>query len=360
MSRQTKWLWALGGFLLLGWLVILSPELGQARAIERKLEANARRALATAGESWAEVHARGRTLVLSGLAPSEAARASVRALAAGSSGAQLAGLWGGVGRLEDRTALIPFESPYRLTITRTLLGGVAIEGGAPDPYTRERIVSRAHELFPSGVTDKVRLARGAPDGADWAGAARFALDQLAELREGTARLEDVAFRLDGEAVDRATALRVERAVKRPPAPFAGVSMVKPAAKPAALWDPKGPALEGRGPCQELFEQLLREGAVRFDPGGPALAPESAAILDRLAGAAQRCGGFDLSIEVHVAGTGNRAADEALSYGRAQGLLEGLAARGVARARMVAEGLGALAGAGEAGRVAIKAIGKERL
>lgn len=68
------------------------------------------------------------------------------------------------------------------------------------------------------VEDRMQLANGAP-AAYWQGMARLALDSLAELDTGEARLHDTRVRLRGVSMETATRARVSADIANVTAPF---------------------------------------------------------------------------------------------------------------------------------------------
>ncbi|MEI8147227.1 MAG: BON domain-containing protein, partial [Alphaproteobacteria bacterium] len=119
----------------------------------------------------------------------------------------------------DVTASVPTTSPYVMTLSRSA-DGVTLDGLAPSEADKAAIADAARAALPGvAVNDRIRIALGAPAGMDWVTANRFALSQLARLRQGTARFVDQGFSIEGDAIDRPGWAAANQAVRA--TPFAG-------------------------------------------------------------------------------------------------------------------------------------------
>lgn len=80
------------------------------------------------------------------------------------------------------------------------LGGkVTLSGFVPSPEAKDELLRDAKELFGSDeLIDEVRIAAGEPR-MDWIGAIKFAMSQLARMKQGSVALEDRTFSIEGEA-----------------------------------------------------------------------------------------------------------------------------------------------------------------
>lgn len=121
----------------------------------------------------------------------------------------------------------------------------------------------------------------------------------------------------------------------------------PAPRPAAdTAEASGDAAEPAA-RDALADKLLSRGAAPLDgldfvPGSTTFAPGSEHLLDRAAAALKVLPDRDVAVVGHTDATGSLALNIRVSRQRAQAVLDALAARGVARGRMVAEGAGWLA------------------
>jgi outer membrane protein OmpA-like peptidoglycan-associated protein len=91
-------------------------------------------------------------------------------------------------------------------------------------------------------------------------------------------------------------------------------------------------------CDQDFADILAGSSLEFETGRAALQPSAGPILAEVAAVAARCPGA-LRVEGHA---DDRGADELnleLSQARAEAVVEALAAAGVSRSRMAAQGFG---------------------
>jgi outer membrane protein OmpA-like peptidoglycan-associated protein len=343
-------------FVVLGWLYIATGRLpGGAPQLEFRLATAAREALAAQGlDDWARVDMNGRIAVLSGVAPSEAARAS--AIEAAKSA-----VWGGgVSRVVNDTDLRMVAAPY--TLEARLEGSrLTIRGYAPDRIARDAIAARAELAFAGDVdADGVEVASGAPAGSDWLGAVDFAIAQLVRLKEGVLTIEDASMTLVGEANSSQVGAEVARQLLQAPSPFEGRADIEapdppppaegedaldesesdaavaelPALRPAET--PGGLVLEA---CQREIDGLLAAEAFRFGFSNAEVSPENAPLLDSIAATARRCGRVQLAIGGHTDTSGDPRFNDYLSEERARAVRDALIARGLDPSRLAAQGFG---------------------
>lgn len=133
-----------------------------------------------------------------------------------------------------------------------------IEGAVAHAEEARDLIAAARSLVP-GLTpvDRTDLAEGAPADMDRPAALRFALLQLARLKEGTARLEGRDLILDGVAIDRAGYAAVNLAVRAQALP-GGLVLKQAAIRPPSVspyrWfverSPAGILIRGYAPSEE--------------------------------------------------------------------------------------------------------------
>jgi len=78
---------------------------------------------------------------------------------------------------------------------------VVFSGYVPSADRRSELAALARTLFPGATIDnRVRIAAGEPR-MDWIGAVKFAMTQLAQLKNGSVALGDKTYSIEGEAAD---------------------------------------------------------------------------------------------------------------------------------------------------------------
>ena len=329
MTRGTVWM--IG---LLGVAVVWGGAVAyKARPIERQIAVSTvtelkRRGLDRRFESLS-IEIDGRDLKLVGTALTEADRDQAIAIAASTRG---------VGRVVDEIKVAPEVRPFVFRAVRNADGSATLIGAVPAPDAIDRLVELGRALFGAQLHLQLRLARGAPEG-DWFAAAKLAVEMVALIEQGEAVLSDRQITLTGRAPDDAALdaarLALERSV---PADYAAKSDLFTALDEEL----RGGPVTAVKDCQDLVDKVTAGHAIRFEPGAATLRQSHPRLFDRLAVAARRCA--SLYLQIYAASdtnTGDAVANLRLSEARAQALLEALAQRGVARARMAALGRGRL-------------------
>jgi outer membrane protein OmpA-like peptidoglycan-associated protein len=112
-----------------------------------------------------------------------------------------------------------------------------------------------------------------------------------------------------------------------------------AAAPAASAPAPQPAQAAQA-CEVSMAEVLKGQQIKFATGKANISPESAGVLDALAQAAKQCPGTDtISVEGHTDSVGAAASNKTLSQARADAVVTALAARGIAKEQLHAEGFG---------------------
>jgi outer membrane protein OmpA-like peptidoglycan-associated protein len=258
-----RWLW--GVIPLVGVSVaVVHLERG---AIEKDLTERARQALAGSGARWADVNFSGRDVVLTGNASTENEPPEAEAV--------LRKLWG-VRRVNNNAGLPPNVVPF-LWYANRRGDRVRIHGHVPDRATRQIIMGMATAALPGlEVVDRMRTARGVPPTDTWLAGLSFALKQLAALKKGEVRLEDLALTVSGEA-ENVAEYRVVIAALKGGLPkgiaLAGMQVAAPVVSPYT-WS-----------AQFAGGQLVLSGHVADDSAKgellAAAAPAGAGVVDRL-------------------------------------------------------------------------------
>ncbi len=195
--------------LLLGLIPLLAVSAAaihlERSAIEKDLAERAHRALGDTGARWAEVAFDGRDVVLRGKATLD--DEPVEAEAA------LRVVWG-VRRINNNARLTDKIVPYNWSARRRG-NRIRLHGYVPNRATRHIIMGIARAAMPGfEVNDLMNVGRGVPPTDTWTAGISFALKQLASLKKGEVRLEDLAFSIKGEAEDAAAYRALSETLKR--------------------------------------------------------------------------------------------------------------------------------------------------
>ena len=174
-----------------------------------------------------------------------------------------------VGRAADKSELGP--RGYVWSATR-VESGIRLRGSVPTDEDRRTVLGMVKAHFPDlQVEDRLKVAdNGAPPQDQWLGAVSFGLKQLSHLKRGSARLFDVALKVDGEARSGADYVEVKKALAGPlPTGLvvAGENIRPPVADPFVFIAEVGanelslsgsvPSEEARKHVRELSRQLFR-------------------------------------------------------------------------------------------------------
>jgi hypothetical protein len=119
-----------------------------------------------------------------------------------------------VGRAADKAGLD--SRGYVWSATR-IESGIRLRGWVPTDEDRRTVLGMVKAHFPDlQVEDRLKVADdGAPPQDQWLGAVSFGLKQLSHLKRGSARLYDVALKVDGEARSAADYAEVKKALAGP-------------------------------------------------------------------------------------------------------------------------------------------------
>ena len=182
--------WIFPGLLVIGALTFLAALL-RPNYIEAELKQRVNAAL-SGQHDWASVSLDARDLVLSGTAPSEAARDEALRIADAAYDVRV---------VSTDADLIAIASPYPFTATKDN-DGLTLSGNVPDEVTRVELIARAQEAMPGiAVKDDMTLARGASEG--FVPLANFGLSQLADFTSGKVEISDSEYSVSGIATDNA-------------------------------------------------------------------------------------------------------------------------------------------------------------
>ncbi|MEO0635677.1 MAG: OmpA family protein [Pseudomonadota bacterium] len=161
--------------------------------IERDLTARTGSTLEAAGLDWNELSIDGRDLTVGGLAFSEPEQARAVDLATAEYGVRV---------VRDATALIPPQSPYTFTASKTG-DSVELSGFVPSEPARADLLAAVQAVLPEAqIVDQMELGRGAPEG--FSALLRFAIAQLAGLDDAEVQLSDTQLSASGLAMSDAS------------------------------------------------------------------------------------------------------------------------------------------------------------
>lgn len=113
--------------------------------------------------------------------------------------------------------------------------GIRLRGAVPTDEDRRIVLGMVKAHFPElEVEDRLKVVSGSPPQDQWLGAISFGLKQLSHLKRGSARLLNVALKVDGEARSAADYVEVKKALAGPlptGLTIAGESIRPPVADP---------------------------------------------------------------------------------------------------------------------------------
>lgn len=93
---------------------------------------------------------------------------------------------------------------------------IRLRGAVPTDEDRRTVLGMVKAHFPDlEVEDRLKIVAGAPPQDQWLGAVSFGLKQLSHLKRGSARLLNVALKVDGEARSAADYIEVKKALAGP-------------------------------------------------------------------------------------------------------------------------------------------------
>jgi OOP family OmpA-OmpF porin len=195
-----RWLWGLIPLVMVSWVAVQVER----DHIQQDLTERAKGALTERGLPWAGVETTGRDIVLTGraLQDSEPPRAEET----------LRNVWG-VRNVDNRAILPPRIEPF-IWSARRRGNRIRLMGYVPDRTTRQAVIGLTKATMPGlEVVDRMNTGRGVPSPDTWLAGLSFALKQLALLKQGDARLDDLAMSISGEAEDAAAYKVVNGALK---------------------------------------------------------------------------------------------------------------------------------------------------
>jgi OOP family OmpA-OmpF porin len=214
------------------------------------------------------------------------------------------------------------KDPVAVTLT--------LSGYVPDNNVHAALVAAAGRKFANEkIVDNLKASIGAPGG--FSAAVTTALGSLSRLSTGTLVVSDREVKLSGDALYDAAADQIRSGLTRE-LPQGWAAKAEVSVKPAA-------APVDSTVCQQLFEQNLAKGRIRFETSSASINADSAGLLDRLVEIAMRCANTKVEIVGHTDGDGDGEFNQSLSEKRAQAVENYLLQAGLAADRFSTVGYG---------------------
>ena len=225
----------------------------------------------------------------------------------------------------------PVTSPYVFSAEKAENGGVVLSGYVRNAAEKQRVNTEAEALFPGKVTDRLKIANGAPNAA-WGDIISQYLPELARLDRGRYTLTDLKSNLTGFTRNASIRDRID-AVAR--ANSLGYN------ETARITVPN-PRAEAASACQTIFNELKGSAKINFASAKADIrGSESTALLDKLASAANdpKCSGFKIGVAGHTDSDGDAGYNQRLSQARADTVVAYLGRTGVDLSRLTSVGHG---------------------
>ena len=330
---------ALAGAAFVTALGMFAPHQAAFWRVSNVLEGRIATALLAAGYPGLVIDMDGQNARLGGIVEDDAdiGRAARVALAAAGAG----GAWAGGVTSVDSSGLSTgaFDRPYIWSVRREP-SRIVLSGAVPSESVRADIIAVISHEFPNAAAiDDMHVAGGAPS-PSFGAVVRLALQRLADLTSGEARIVDAQIVFIGDG-GQAAVDDLRRAFGNPPAPFEARIDVT-----ADGLDTVHPELQGLNlvngdaeTCSHAFERLMERNVINFASGSSAIEASSRQVLDALASVALRCDRFSIEVAGHTDNQGEREANMELSRQRADAVARYLASQGVANTRLSARGYG---------------------
>jgi OmpA-OmpF porin, OOP family len=214
------------------------------------------------------------------------------------------------------------KDPVAVTLT--------LSGYVPDNNVHAALASAAGRKFANEkIVDNLKASIGAPPG--FSAAVTTALGALSRLSTGALVVSDREVKLSGDALYEVAASEIRSGLTRE-LPQGWQSKAEISVKPAA-------APVDASVCQQLFEQNLAKGRIRFESASASISADSAGLLDRLVEIAMRCAATKIEIVGHTDGDGDAGFNQSLSEKRALAVQEYLVRAGLSADRFSTTGFG---------------------
>ena len=339
------------GLVILAFLAFFCAR-GQAPGIQSDIANRTMTSLSAQGLDWANVKADGQNITLTGLAPTQSAKAMA---------GMIASQVNGVGQIDNQMRVADAAGSGAIAGIETQFtfenGQLTLSGAVPDAATKMDIVSQVKSMFRSvSVVDELVVSSDSML-AGWKETAMVALTQLGEFSQGTISIKGDAISMGGivdsqassdyvrKSLDAALngqftanyAINIENLPVSEPDHSHAVAVAAPVT-PAAPTVVTEAVIAG---CQSTFDEALIGQLIRFTTNRAEINAESHALLDSLAAAAKSCPDTHIEIEGHTDSQGSDDYNMMLSQKRAEAVLAYLIDKNVRADRLVAIGYGEL-------------------
>ncbi|AGT07542.1 OmpA family protein [Paracoccus aminophilus] len=239
-------------------------------------------------------------------------------------------------RLYSLTAVIEqggqTEGPAEFSAVSDAKGRVVLRGRITDQRMREAVESFARSRF-GQIDSALRLDPDVPSG--WTVRVIAALEGMAELKNGSARVSPDLIRITGSSGDQTASDKAATALAERLGAGANYEL-------AIRYDRRLDPLLGLPSGEECVDRLnniMQESLIGFEPNKAVIAGDPEPTLKALAEGMQDCQEFRIELGGHTDSQGSDAFNAELSRKRAQVVLEAMTKHGIDTALMSAKGYG---------------------
>jgi OmpA-OmpF porin, OOP family len=226
--------------------------------------------------------------------------------------------------------VVEIISPYIFKIVKDG-GRVVLTGFAPSDAARNDLASAAKAaFFGESIANELAMRGSAP--ASFAEAVKALFPSLARLASGSLSAEDTVFNVEGLAIYDKAAEQIKLELGSALMRGFKLGAVNIGVRPPP------PAL-AVNECQPEFTGLLGKGRILFETGSAELSKQSLALLDHLIEVVQRCREASIEVAGHTDSQGSPESNVDLSRRRAEAVTAYIGEAGVDTSRITSAGYG---------------------
>jgi len=226
--------------------------------------------------------------------------------------------------------VVEIISPYIFKIVKDG-GRVVLTGFAPSDTARNDVAAAAKAaFFGESIENQLAMRGSAP--ASFAEAVKALFPALARLASGSLSAEDTVFNVDGLAIYDKAAEQIKLELGSALMRGFKLGAVNIGVRPPP------PAL-AVNECQPEFTGLLGKGRILFETGSAELSKQSVALLDHLIEVVQRCRDASIEVAGHTDSQGSPESNLDLSKRRAEAVTTYIGEAGVDTSRITSAGYG---------------------